>query len=462
MVSIRLVGVVGCLLALVFSGSDAFVTRSLRPREAKVGPQSFSTCPNPRTLSHTSWEKRISHLSANVNKLDGSNPREPSNNIFRRILRRTSPRPFIRSCLVRYSRLSKKLKRVVALQFAILCFVFATLTKNLVTEGSFTGAYRPPPVEIGYSSFMQLVEHQKDNAPIMDQVRIGKDRIQYRLQPTEQLDNSKNPISIDLPSLTPKGKLRLLRQQQKRPGPITAYTRKVSAAPELLQHLHSNEIRFSAAPPPPPSPILTMARFGLFSIYGLFLWRMYQTMAAAGGRKTETMGSVASFSDVSFDDIQGMDDAKHQVMELVDTIRNPSQYARLGARAPTGLLLVGPPGTGKTLLARVTAATAGIPLIHCSGSDFVEMYVGRGAARVRSLFARAQKMAPCILFVDELDALGKSRDGVGNNVGGGGGLFQRSNDEAEQTLNQLLACMDGLDRSRRICVLAATNRKEGT
>jgi ATP-dependent Zn protease len=111
-------------------------------------------------------------------------------------------------------------------------------------------------------------------------------------------------------------------------------------------------------------------------------------------------------------------------------------------------------GTGKTMLARATAATAGVPLLYCSGSDFVEMFVGRGAARVRSTFSRAAKLSPCIIFIDELDALGKSRDL------GGLGASLRSNDEAEQTLNQLLACMDGLDSSRRICVIAATNRRE--
>lgn len=124
------------------------------------------------------------------------------------------------------------------------------------------------------------------------------------------------------------------------------------------------------------------------------------------------------------------------------------------SRAPTGLLLEGPPGTGKTMLARATAATAGVPLLYCSGSDFVEMFVGRGAARVRKLFERATRMAPCIIFIDELDALGKARDSGNAFVG------SRGNDEAEQTLNQLLACMDGLDSNKRICVLAATNRKE--
>merc|ERR1712238_581520 len=122
--------------------------------------------------------------------------------------------------------------------------------------------------------------------------------------------------------------------------------------------------------------------------------------------------------------------------------------------APTGILLEGPPGTGKTMLAKACASAAAIPLLYCSGSDFVEMFVGRGAARVRQTFAKAAKMSPCIIFIDELDALGKSRGGVG------GGLSYRSNDEAEQTLNQLLACMDGLESTRRICVLAATNRRE--
>merc|ERR1712071_281 len=119
---------------------------------------------------------------------------------------------------------------------------------------------------------------------------------------------------------------------------------------------------------------------------------------------------------------------------------------------PKGLLLEGPPGTGKTMLAKVTAASAGVPLLYCSGSDFVEMFVGRGAARVRKTFERASKMSPCIVFVDELDALGKSRDKSGLKI--------QSNDQAEQTLNQLLACMDGLDSTKGVCVLAATNRRE--
>lgn len=156
----------------------------------------------------------------------------------------------------------------------------------------------------------------------------------------------------------------------------------------------------------------------------------------------------------SFEDVQGVDDAKRDVMELVDTLRNPSKFRLVGARAPQGLLLEGPPGTGKTTLARACASMANIPFFHCSGSAFVEKYVGTGAARVRKLFAQAEKRkGPCIIFIDEIDALGKARkDG---DSGGSNG-----NNESEQTLNQLLACMDGLDSTSQICVLGATNRKD--
>lgn len=135
-------------------------------------------------------------------------------------------------------------------------------------------------------------------------------------------------------------------------------------------------------------------------------------------------------------------------MELVETIRDPLKYSRLGARAPRGLLMVGPPGTGKTMLAKATATESGVPILYCSGSDFVEMFVGRGAARVRNIFAQAAKLKPCIVFVDELDAIGKSRERP----------FRANNDEADQTLNQLLASMDGLESLEGVIVMAATNR----
>ena len=178
--------------------------------------------------------------------------------------------------------------------------------------------------------------------------------------------------------------------------------------------------------------------------------------------KSNKSSSSSSSSLASFDDIEGIDDAKADVMELVDTLRNPEKYTLVGARPPTGLLLEGPPGTGKTTLAKACAAMADVPFISVSGSSFVERYVGTGAARVRKLFDQATKInAPCIIFIDEIDALGKARKD-------GGGGSSGNSDESEQTLNQLLACMDGLedntsssdDSKSLICVLGATNRKD--
>ncbi len=152
---------------------------------------------------------------------------------------------------------------------------------------------------------------------------------------------------------------------------------------------------------------------------------------------------------VKFDDVAGVDEAKQELKEIVDFLKNPAKYAKMGARLPKGVLLVGPPGTGKTLLARAVAGEAGVPFFSMSGSDFVEMFVGVGAARVRDLFRQAQEKAPCIIFIDELDALGKAR-----------GITPYANDEREQTLNQLLTEMDGFNTSKGIVILAATNRPE--
>lgn len=153
---------------------------------------------------------------------------------------------------------------------------------------------------------------------------------------------------------------------------------------------------------------------------------------------------------VTFADVAGQDEAKESLTEMVDFLHNPGKYIEIGARLPKGALLVGPPGTGKTLLAKAVAGEANVPFFSLSGSDFVEMFVGVGASRVRDLFKQAQSMAPCIIFIDEIDAIGKSRD---SRYGGG-------NDEREQTLNALLAEMDGFDSSKGLVILAATNRPE--
>ena len=146
-----------------------------------------------------------------------------------------------------------------------------------------------------------------------------------------------------------------------------------------------------------------------------------------------------------------MDEAKQEIMEFVSFLKNPERYERLGAKIPRGAILSGPPGTGKTLVAKATAGEAGVPFLSVSGSEFVEMFVGVGASRVRDMFATAKKMAPCIIFVDEIDAIGKSR-GKGGNFGG--------NDERESTLNELLVQMDGFSTNEHVVVLAGTNRPD--
>ncbi len=289
----------------------------------------------------------------------------------------------------------------------------------------------------------------------VDNVIIGKDRIGFQLKQDEEMHQK----ALEDKKLLEKDDVSVRTVK-----PRNLYTTKVFASPDLVQFLRNNEIPFRAASTKGTTMIATFTRSALFLAYFAFLFRMYKAMTGGGGG-SDTPGKLFGGAKrkslvgmdqqlVKFEDIAGIDSAKFEVMELVDALRNPGKYAILGARAPKGLLLEGPPGTGKTMLARACASTAGVPLFYCSGSDFVEMFVGRGAARVRKTFARAAKSAPCIIFIDELDALGKSRSGDGF------GMSMRSNDEAEQTLNQLLACMDGLDSSKGVCVLAATNRRE--
>ena len=188
----------------------------------------------------------------------------------------------------------------------------------------------------------------------------------------------------------------------------------------------------------------------------LMLWGVYRMLSRNGGiggfgaGKSTAKMYVEKETGVTFKDVAGQEEAKESVLELVDFLHDPAKYTRIGAKLPKGALVVGPPGTGKTLLAKAVAGEAKVPFFSLSGSDFVEMYVGVGASRVRDLFRQAQQMAPCIVFIDEIDAIGKSRD---SRYGGG-------NDEREQTLNQLLAEMDGFDTSKGVVILAATNRPE--
>lgn len=194
----------------------------------------------------------------------------------------------------------------------------------------------------------------------------------------------------------------------------------------------------------------------LVLILGLFLFLMRQMQGGGGGRGAMSFGKsrarmlTEKSGRVTFDDVAGVDEAKEELQEVVEFLRDPARFQRLGGKIPKGALLVGPPGTGKTLLARAVAGEAGVPFFTISGSDFVEMFVGVGASRVRDMFEQAKRNAPCIIFIDEIDAVGRSR---GAGLGGG-------NDEREQTLNQLLVEMDGFEANDGIIIIAATNRPD--
>ena len=191
-----------------------------------------------------------------------------------------------------------------------------------------------------------------------------------------------------------------------------------------------------------------------FLIIAVFFYFMFSKMGGGGNNKAfefaKSKARVESNVKVRFKDVAGCEEEKEEVKEIIDYLRSPKKFTDMGAHIPKGILMVGPPGTGKTLLAKAVAGEANVPFFSISGSDFVEMFVGTGASRVRDMFKTAQKSAPCIIFIDEIDAIGKSRD---SHYGGG-------NDEREQTLNQLLAEMDGFDTSKGLLILAATNRPE--
>lgn len=221
---------------------------------------------------------------------------------------------------------------------------------------------------------------------------------------------------------------------------------------ELLRQYHVN---VDTRIPDTNSAILDFLIFYIAPVLIFWALLMFFMRKAGGGGGVMGVGKsnakmyVQKETGVSFKDVAGQDEAKESLTEIVDFLHNPDRYARIGAKLPKGALLVGPPGTGKTLLAKAVAGEAHVPFFSLSGSDFVEMFVGVGASRVRDLFKQAENNAPCIIFIDEVDAIGKSRDG---NLGG--------NDEREQTLNQLLSEMDGFDSSKGIFILAATNRPE--
>ena len=230
--------------------------------------------------------------------------------------------------------------------------------------------------------------------------------------------------------------------------------------PDLTKRLYKSGVSFSGEEIEQTSPIVSFLTtwilpLVIFAGFGEFMSR--KMMKRAGGKNSMSFGMgkssakvyVKSSNGIKFDDVAGEDEAKENLSEIVDYLHNPDKYKEIGASMPKGILLVGPPGTGKTMLAKAVAGEADVPFFSISGSEFVEMFVGMGASKVRDLFSQAKEKAPCIVFIDEIDAIGKKRDG---NIGG--------NDEREQTLNQLLTEMDGFEGNNGVMILAATNRPE--
>ena len=275
--------------------------------------------------------------------------------------------------------------------------------------------------EISYSEFIQLLDKGQ-----VESVVINSDDLKVTLKNSGKLGNGTKTViaTEDENELTKR--LDEANVEFKREKP--------NMAGELLYAILSFVV-----------PVVLM-----FALISLFFRRMNKGGGMMGGvGKSKAKAYVKKETGVTFKDVAGQDEAKESLQEVVDFLHNPGKYTEIGAKLPKGALLVGPPGTGKTLLAKAVAGEAHVPFFSLSGSDFVEMFVGVGASRVRDLFEEAKKNAPCIIFIDEVDAIGKTRD---SRFGG--------NDEREQTLNQLLAEMDGFDTSKGLLILAATNRPE--
>ncbi len=276
-----------------------------------------------------------------------------------------------------------------------------------------------------YSKFIDLVESDR-----VERVIISPNRIKYVLK-SEALGEPSEQVFTTIP---------------------------VTQDTELPKMLRQHQVEFSATPANSGDGFWGFLKLLFFLFLIVNLGSLLFNRGQEGGASPFTIGrsNARIYSegsmDVTFDDVAGVDEAKTELHEIVDFLQHGAKYIRLGAKIPKGVLLVGPPGTGKTLLAKAIAGEAGVPFFSISGSEFIEMFVGVGASRVRDLFDRAKKQAPAIVFIDELDALGKSRAAAGTLMGG--------NDEREQTLNQLLAEMDGFEPNAGVILLAATNRPE--
>ena len=293
--------------------------------------------------------------------------------------------------------------------------------------------------EVPYSAFIQMIEKDK-----VATVELSSNKYTFYLKE----DMPQGADSQDL--------AQVLAKQMEEGGATTYVTAAIPAEDtELIPLLKEHDVKFYSEMQEESSYLMSLLLSYLVPMVlmvGLLIFLM-RRMGGAGGLggvgKSNAKVYMEKSTGVTFADVAGQDEAKESLVEIIDFLHNPGKYTEIGAKLPKGALLVGPPGTGKTLLAKAVAGEANVPFFSISGSDFVEMFVGVGASRVRDLFKEASKVAPCIVFIDEIDTIGKSRD---NRMGG--------NDEREQTLNQLLAEMDGFDPTKGVILLAATNRPE--
>ena len=319
-----------------------------------------------------------------------------------------------------------------------MLLVLFSLIALLITTYFWNSGSTQTKAEITYSKFIELVE--KDE---VKSVEITSDKITIELKEDSDFASSKE--QAELKDTYEKSTGQSLS--------VTYYTGYLNDA-ELLPLLKEHKVEVKRGATNNTSAIIlnvlsfVVPLLILWVLFGFFMRNMGGGPFSVG--KSNAKVYVEKSTGVTFADVAGQDEAKESLQEMVDFLNNPKKYTSIGAKLPKGALLVGPPGTGKTLLAKAVAGEAGVPFFSLAGSDFVEMFVGVGASRVRDLFKEAQKQAPCIIFIDEIDAIGKSRD---SRYGGG-------NDEREQTLNQLLAEMDGFDSSKGVLILAATNRPE--
>ncbi|MBQ7468966.1 MAG: ATP-dependent zinc metalloprotease FtsH [Pseudobutyrivibrio sp.] len=307
------------------------------------------------------------------------------------------------------------------------------------TSMVYKGASSNSSQEIKYSEFLNLVEEDK-----VAEVTFKDDLINITLKKGETYGLSDEDAELMQQFYESTGQKAVTKL-------YTAYVRDDDLVPLLKEH----KVEFEGTEADSTAAIIynvlsfILPLVLLWVVLG-FLMRKMGGGPMGVGKSNAKLYNMEKATGVTFKDVAGQDEAKESVQEMVDFLHNPKKYTEIGAKLPKGALLVGPPGTGKTLLAKAVAGEAGVPFFSLAGSDFVEMFVGVGASRVRDLFKEAQKVAPCIVFIDEIDAIGKSRDA---HYGGG-------NDEREQTLNQLLSEMDGFDSNKGLLILAATNRPE--